>query len=503
MKLVRNLRIPIWGRDKWKHICIVLFLFLLAFLVSLKSPLNLWQGADAGTDSSVFKYVAFLMDEGYMPYRDTFDHKGPLIYLINFLGNCISCYRGIWLIELAVIFVTFLLMYRISRLCSGKLASAVAVLFSASLLLDFFEGGNLVEEYAMPFIAAALLIYLDYFINGEITGLRLITCGFCFGCVCMLRPNMISVWLVFSVAVLLSCIREKQDPQTRHFIKYALCRFFVGFSVLTVPIMAWLFVNGAYSDFIRDYIIFNSIYSSAGTVFSGRWNAFFLFFNKWPVLFVVIVCAYQWKKKKVFYWGVYISYLLLTLILITISGRSYGHYGMVLVPAVVFPIASVLGEIQTGCKIRGGAAAFILIYILSSAVIPAWLSVAGGAASLYEERNGMHQSDLVADICAFIQKNTRQADAVSVYGNWDIIYVLSRRMSASRYSYQFPVGEIHPPILDEYFNELTVSPPKLVIVQAGCMDERMSRFLRENAYTQTWSMQSGSGDVACIYQLGG
>lgn len=115
----------------------------------------------------------------------------------------------------------------------------------------------------------------------------------------------------------------------------------------------------------------------------------------------------------------------------------------------------------------------------------------------------MHQSDLVADICAFIQKNTRQADAVSVYGNWDIIYVLSRRMSASRYSYQFPVGEIHPPILDEYFNELTVSPPKLVIVQAGCMDERMSRFLRENAYTQTWSMQSGSGDVACIYQLGG
>lgn len=77
------------------------------------------------------------------------------------------------------------------------------LLIVVAALFPQFEGGNLVEEYAMPFIAVFLYFYTEYFLSAQIHFLKVILCGFCFGAVCMLRPNMIPVWAVFSVIVLI------------------------------------------------------------------------------------------------------------------------------------------------------------------------------------------------------------------------------------------------------------------------------------------------------------
>lgn len=197
---------------------IVCFMAAAVFILLMDSPLHIWRYGEASTDSSVFKTVALMMRRGYMPYRDSFDHKGPLLYLINFAGDCISAYRGVWLIEYLFMLITFVAMYRIARIKCGKVLSCVAVLTASSLLCDFLREGNLAEEYALPFITIALFIFLDYFINGQINTARLIVCGFCFGSVCMLKFNMISVWIVFCIAVLTDCIREKQYQRLIKFV---------------------------------------------------------------------------------------------------------------------------------------------------------------------------------------------------------------------------------------------------------------------------------------------
>ena len=53
------------------------------------------------TDSSVFLYIGKMMQNGYVPYRDLFDHKGILLYFIQFLGNVITpgSFTGMWLLE--------------------------------------------------------------------------------------------------------------------------------------------------------------------------------------------------------------------------------------------------------------------------------------------------------------------------------------------------------------------------------------------------------------------
>ena len=66
-------------------------------------------------DSSVFLYIGKRMLEGKLPYRDLFDHKGPILYLIEVLGLCLSPQStdGVWVLEVLNLLVTTALMLRI------------------------------------------------------------------------------------------------------------------------------------------------------------------------------------------------------------------------------------------------------------------------------------------------------------------------------------------------------------------------------------------------------
>ena len=64
----------------------IYFLLVFACFGFLSNPyLN-----TAGTDSSIFLYVARILNNGLVPYLHVFDHKGPLIYFIDALGWLIS-----------------------------------------------------------------------------------------------------------------------------------------------------------------------------------------------------------------------------------------------------------------------------------------------------------------------------------------------------------------------------------------------------------------------------
>ena len=58
----------------------VLFLFLMLFSIATNPFANTSSG-----DSAIFSYVGLRWCEGFVPYRDYFDHKGPMIFLINML----------------------------------------------------------------------------------------------------------------------------------------------------------------------------------------------------------------------------------------------------------------------------------------------------------------------------------------------------------------------------------------------------------------------------------
>lgn len=69
-----------------------------------------------------------------------------------------------------------------------------------------------------------------------------------------------------------------------------------------------------------------------------------------------------------------------------------------------------------------------------------------------------------------------------MYGNWNIIYVLSNRVHATRYSYQFPIGQVMPEIMDEYMKDLQEELPKILVIMSGKFDDNIHGFLDKNNY---------------------
>ena len=80
----------------------LIFLILAASLtitfVSTSSPLYPFNPWD---DVNVFFTLGRGIKHGLVPYKDIFDHKGPLLYFIYFLAVLISekSFVGVWLIE--------------------------------------------------------------------------------------------------------------------------------------------------------------------------------------------------------------------------------------------------------------------------------------------------------------------------------------------------------------------------------------------------------------------
>ena len=150
------------------------------------------------------------------------------------------------------------LIYRTFRLFFKKTVSSLGACVVLFALYSYFESGNTVEEYALPFILGALYIFTRYFLGEKLNMLSVSICGFCFSCVLLLRQNMIALWVIFCIAVL---VREWKNQKV---ILRFILQFFIGVLAAAVPFTLYLLLNNAFGAFIKQYILFNFHYSSVG-----------------------------------------------------------------------------------------------------------------------------------------------------------------------------------------------------------------------------------------------
>lgn len=97
--------------------------------------------------------------EGLMPYRDLFDQKGPLIFLIY--GISFLLFKSFWLVfllEWAAIFVSMVFSYKIAVLFISARKAFFISLLLVLLLCNFpyYGGGGHPSEFLLPFQLASL-----------------------------------------------------------------------------------------------------------------------------------------------------------------------------------------------------------------------------------------------------------------------------------------------------------------------------------------------------------
>ncbi len=461
-----------WLIKNKEKLLIILFILVLSFIILMQNPLNIFSKSFiSATDSSVFRTVAHYMSKGLMPYKDIFDHKGPLIYIINYFGMLISYNKGIWFLELISMFITLIFMYKTSRLYCNSFFSILVLLLVCSGFFIYFDQGNLTEEYALPFIALSLYIFLDYFKNKKISKFRLILCGISFGSVCLLRVNMISLWIVFCLLVVIDRIKNKKVKDLINYILY----FTIGFLIVLLPIVIWLALNNSLDDFFKEYIIFNLKYSSDPNRSSllNRLNSLNCFVNNPLSLMSIFICVFICYKNKTLINVGYLFCLLLTFFLMSISGQTYAHYGMMLLPLMIFPFSIILNNKNVDYFIP----MFMLFMVIVS--LPSWFN---GIKDIISRNNLTVQKDELIEykIANDIRLNSSSTDKITVFGNMDIIYILSDRLSSSKYTYQTPIIYIDNNIENEYFKEISINKPKIIVKTAE--NELLNSFIIINNY---------------------
>lgn len=488
-----------------QNLLIVVILAIVAFLICMQVPANIFtNNMEEPVDSSVFKYIGWSMTKGKVPYLELFDHKGILLYFINYIGTFLSPIHGIWFIEFIFMFVSVLFTYKLARKFCKKSISLLIMLISFVPMYHYFDKGNFTEEYALPFQMISLNIFFDFFLHPnryfgykkkdsfikldfKWFNIPICICGICFACVLFLRANMISIWCIFCIMVLIYCIAKKKYQELIKFI----ISFISGIFIIALPILIYIVQHGALQSFINDYLIFNMKYTdNKGKI--SKLNVFIQFCSAVPVMLALLIVSIklyaQIKNKEKWKFNlVYFIFMIATILLTSMSGKFYYHYGMSIVPILVYPYC-ILYQFLEGKKLKNGGLKLIVTgYLLITLVIPTGLNFTKDFLNKIDNKDKPAYTNKAIE---YIKSNTQESDLISVFGNKNYIYYLANRESASRYSYQLPIAEIDKGIMTEYLEDLKEKQPKIIVyaltneIEKGYYKSAniMKKFLQDNNY---------------------
>lgn len=211
-----------------------------------------------GDDSSIFQAVGKGWAEGYLPYVDLFENKGPLIFLVDALGYMIYPRSGIMFLQIPAMYLSMLFAWRsLGLFLSGKARVAAAVFMIIHYALYSLDG-NRTEEWSMPFLMAATYCFLRTLKDGICPATFGFIYGLGFGACTLLR--MIN-GLPICCYALLSAIFLIQARDFKALRKNIL-NFCAGFVIICMPFVIYFAAHGALYDMLYGTILLNVLYSA-------------------------------------------------------------------------------------------------------------------------------------------------------------------------------------------------------------------------------------------------
>ena len=377
-------------KDK-KNILIFIFFtafaFAILYICTASSPryaTNPWNDANA------FLTVGKAMANGLTVYKDIFEQKGPLLYLIHALACFIydTSFTGVYVMQSLSLCVTSFAAYKLASLYVGtgwSVASAVLTCF-VTVNSSCYYYGDSAEEFCLPFLMISIYYFCRYFKNTEQALPKrsvFFLVGFFAGCVAMIKFTVIGFWFAWAAYISLYTLFAKKDFKKA--VINALV-FLGGMGAAIAPWIVYFAVKGGLRDFIYTYFILNAtaypmteklsffarlwkpIYiigtnlasSPAVLILSGLGMTAFLFTNIFAEkklfsrLSVPFVCCL----------GIYIIYF---------GIRSYSYY---LLPLSAFMVFSFIAIFFVAGKLIKGKAEKIVSAVVCAVLIVA--SVIGG-----------------------------------------------------------------------------------------------------------------------------
>lgn len=252
-----------------------MFAFATAFLtLSVCSKTSFLYPVQDWVDANCFFTTGKSMANGFVLYKDIFEQKGLLLYVIHLIGYCISntTFIGVFLIQVIFFTVFLVFSYKSARLFTGK-AQSIAILPVLSVILltsNGYADGDSAEEFCLPLLAISLYTLLKYFTGDNFKKIPLYIMfinGALAGCVLWIKYTILGFFIGFILTVMIMCFYYKEKTYAvKCFGMFALGGIFVSAICFT-----YFIVTDSVSDMLETYFFIN-IFSYAPN--SGNTNIF-------------------------------------------------------------------------------------------------------------------------------------------------------------------------------------------------------------------------------------
>ena len=171
-------------------------------------------GPSIGSDNAMYLTLGTALARGYAPYTQIFDHKGPMLYLLQMLPQLLSGGYSTLAVFIQQVIALFLCLRVVSRIARTLGAySGVTQLFYLALIASLVGGGNLTEEYAsLPTLLgayAALRVFLRPDWTERLFAPALLM-GVCTMAAFLLRANNALPLAALTLALALCLLAKKQ-----------------------------------------------------------------------------------------------------------------------------------------------------------------------------------------------------------------------------------------------------------------------------------------------------
>ena len=448
---------------KWNAFYPYLILFLGTIIVLLTSPLAPFANKLTGADSGVYIYCSEQILKGKIIYKELFDHKGPLLYLINMAGLVIGGGNtvGIWFVELVLLFGALIYIYKSATLYFDKFIALISSLSCLLLFFPLFGRGNITEEYVVPFISVSLYYFLHFFKYRSINKYHFAIIAFCCTCAFLLKPNFISLWIIGYLSILIILLKDKRSKEMFSISLVSLAAFFAA----CLPFAVYFSYTDSWADFKFCFWDFNKAYSdvSISGVLLRTCRRFWYAGHFWlsrigrvhVILFIFIgVVYFKHLIHKVETFFIFFA-IILTNLMISIGSYDFLNYYVPFVP--LFGIPYALSYYLFVKKLRVSPKLIICVIFLLF-----------GYGCFRQMKDVYSRYIPMENLLSFITENSEKTDKITVVGHDCSIYTLSGRESVSKYSYQFPIIEVkqyEAMIAERYMNDLAEGKPCIVLTR--------------------------------------
>jgi len=432
--------------------------------------------AGVSTDAAAFAYAGELLRHGAAPYLSYWDHKPPLVHLINAAALALSggAVWGVWwasFVALAAAVVLAAWTLRRAGLGAGPAAVGTALYVIA---IPAVHSSNLTEGYAMPLQWASVLMLLGtadrvYRRRYDVAAGALL--GVLAALAFFLRPNLVGAMAAVALTATIEAARRREG---RRWLAWTAGSA-GGAAIVALLVLGWLAAYGAVDAFVDQVFRYNMIYTGAGlrdrvkAAYAGlevatRHAPAMLPLAGWLAALLQRVGPARAGRgeRDLAVLTLALVWAPIELALASMAGRPYDHYFVPVLAPLALLTAVLLRELLAG--LPRGRAAVLAGALAAAAALPALADFARG---LDEPARNLRSAQVTA-AAEYVRTRTAPGTPVFVWGHAADVYFFSGRPSASRFIYPLALvtpGYVDAALVDGLLAELRARPPVLLLDQ--------------------------------------